>query len=350
MKAIVNINGLIGTWEGERGVELIDVVSQIKAQQGFTEVEVRIGSSEGGTVTAGLDIYNYLKGLSVPITTIIENFCASISSVVFLAGDTRIMRPNARLLIHNPWGAPVGNADALDEYSKELRSIEKQFSEIYNAQTGIGKDALTAMMRNETTMTAGDALQLGFATAILEPLKIAAYLSINSKIMSKQKKTLKEQLKDVMAKLKGDEPVALTLQDGTGQEIVFDTENEVPAIGDVATIEGAPADGSFVMPSGETFVFVAGTLTEIIEATTDEELVATIRKIVSDEIAAAMKDANETAKVATDAILNLTKKYEVLAKSVKSTFKQEPVQGSKKLGASDVDEIYSKFRPQEGTK
>ncbi|MFV0377767.1 MAG: head maturation protease, ClpP-related [Mangrovibacterium sp.] len=350
MKAIVNINGLIGTWNDEKGVELIDIVSQIRAQSGYNEVEVRIGNSEGGIVQTGFDIFNYLKSLKIPVTTIIESYCASITSVIFLAGDKRLMRPGARLMIHNPWGQPVGDADTLDRYSKELRSIEKQLSDLYNQKTNIGKDALTALMRNETEMTADEAVNVGFATGMVEQLKIAAYLKLDN--MSK-KKTLKEQLKDVLSKLSGDEPVNLTLQDGTGKEIVFDTENDNPSVGDKATVDGSPAEGEFTMPDGRIFVFAAGELKEIKEAAGggDEEMAATIRKIVKEEVGnavkAALKETNENSEMATEAIVNLTEKYETLAKSVKSNFKITPKPGDeKKLGGKGKDDVYSKYQPK----
>lgn len=350
MKAIVYINGLIGTWEDEKGIGLSDVVSQVQSQKGYDEIEVRIGNSIGGVVQTGFDIYNYLTSLGKPITTIIESYCASITSVIFLSGGRRLMKEGAKLMIHNPWGKPEGDADLLQAYSDELRKIEKDLANIYDKKTNIGKEALTALMRNETEMDADEAIKLGFATGKAEEMKIAAYLKLDN--MSK-KKTLKEQLKDVLSKLSGDEPVNLTLQDGTGKEIVFDTENENPSVGDKATVDGSPANGEYTMPDGKIFVFDNGELKEIKDAagSSDDEMAATIRKIVKEEVGnavkAALKDTNENSEMATEAIVNLTEKYETLAKSVKSNFKMTPKPGDdKKLGGKEKDDVYNRYQPK----
>ncbi len=341
MKAVIYINGLIGTWENEKGVELTDIVSQVQAQKNFDEVEVRIGNSIGGVVQVGYDIYDYLKSLKKPITTIIENYCASITSIIFLSGDVRLMRNGAKLMIHNPWGKPEGNADEIELYAADLRSIEKRLADIYNEKTNIGKEALLALMRNETEMTAEEAVKIGFSTGIADEMKIVAHL----KLGNMSKKTLKEQLKGVLSKLSGD-PVGLTIADSTGKEIIFDTENEIPTIGDKATIDGVPAIGEFVMPDGKTFVFENGELKEIKEpAPSGDEMANTIRQIVREEMAAFRGEVNENLGMVAEATESLTEKYSVLAKSVKSSFKVAPKEDPNKLDKSkSQDNVYDKYK------
>ncbi len=343
MKAVIYINGLIGTWENEKGIELTDIVSQVQAQKNFDEVEVRIGNSIGGVVQVGYDIYDYLKSLKRPITTVIESYCASITSIIFLAGETRLMRNGAKLMIHNPWGKPEGNADDLEQYAAELRLIEKRLADIYNEKTSIGKEALLALMRNETEMTAEEAVKIGFATGVADEMKIVAHL----KLGNMSKKTLKEQLKGVLSKLSGD-PVGLTIADSTGKEIVFDTENEIPAVGDKATIDGAPAAGEFVMPDGKTFVFENGELKEIKEpAPGGDEMANTIRQIVREEMAAFRGEVNENLGMVAEATESLTEKYSVLAKSVKSNFQVPPKEDKNKLDKSKgQDDVYDKYKPK----
>ncbi len=346
MKAVVYINGLIGNWNEQKGIGLSDVVSQIQAQQNFDEIEIRIGNSIGGVVQTGFDIYNYLTSINKPITTVVESYCASITSIIFLAGEKRLIKDGARLMIHNPWGKPEGDADLLQAYSDELRKVEKNLADIYNKRTNIGKEALTALMRDETEMNADEAISLGFATGKAEDLKIAAYLKLND--MSK-KKSLKDQLKEALAKLSGDEPVNLTLQDGTGKEIIFETENEKPTIGDKATVDDAPATGEFVMPNGETLVFENGELKEIKDKPQEnEEVAAMIRSIVKEEIGNALKQQNENLDIAGEAILGLTNKYETLAKSVKSSFKIEKKESNSQMYNQQRGEggIYEKIKNQ----
>jgi ATP-dependent protease ClpP protease subunit len=352
-KAVVTIDGLIGDWEDQKGVKLLDVISQVKQQGTFDALEVRIRSSIGGVVQDGLDIYKYLRNVGVPVTTVVENYCASIASIIFLAGDTRLMRDGSQLMIHNPWARPEGDADTLEGFAAELRTVEKNLIGIYAERTGIGKEVVSLMLRDETEMSAQEAVAIGFATGIeqgaVEPqaagLKIVAYLKHNS--MTNKKKSLKDQLKTVLAKLAG-EAVALKLQDATGKEVEFDTEAEAPAVGDKATIDGAPAEGEIVMPDGRTFVFAAGELTEIKDAPADpvlpEDLAAAVAKAVKAEMALALKEMKEENELATQAIVNLSTKYEALARGVKSTYKVEPTQGRNNAGGKGVDPVYAKYQ------
>lgn len=344
-KAIVNIDGLIGTWEGEKGVGLTDVVSQVKQFQDFEEIEVHINSI-GGVVQVGYDIYEYLRSLKKPITTITGNICASIGSVIFLAGDKRLMRPVSVLMIHNPWAKPEGDADTLQEFSMELRKIEKSLIDFYDKKTGIGKEALGALMRQETEMTADEAVKLGFATGLAEEQRVVAYFKIDDD-MSKKNKTVREQLKSMLAKLSGDEAVDLTLQDGTGKEIVFETENETPAIGDKATVDEKPAEGEYTMPDGKIFVFEAGALKEIKEPEggDDDEMKNAIRQIVKEELAAMKQESDEDLQLVVNTAEKLNKKFETLAKSVKSGYKPPKDQKKSQMSNQGKDDVYDKYRP-----
>lgn len=346
MKAILYINGVIGTIDNVRGIELSDVVSQIKQQGSFDELEVIIGYSEGGVVQVGFDIYNYLKSLNKPITTVIESYCASISSVIFLAGDKRIIKQNAKLMIHNPWGQPTGDAELLESYSAELRKIEKQITDIYNDKTSIGKETLSALMRNETEMTANEAVDLGFAHEVGEQIKAVAYFKFNKNDMSK--KNLKEQLAGLLAKLNGN-ALGLTLQDSKGVELVFETEDEKPKVGDKATADGRKAEGSFIMPNGSTFIFEDGELKEIKEKVTNDlenDLENKIAEMVKNEVANAIKETQENVELVAKTIEQLSSNYAFLAKSVKSNFKTS--NGQEQTDLTGVkDDVYAKYIKKE---
>ena len=103
----IYISGLIGTFGDEKGVELIDVISQVKKQPQATSFEVYI-NSEGGVVDVGFDIYNFLKSLGLPITTIGNGMVASIATVIFMAGTKRVVTPNTDFMIHLPMGGIEG--------------------------------------------------------------------------------------------------------------------------------------------------------------------------------------------------------------------------------------------------
>jgi ATP-dependent protease ClpP protease subunit len=100
-------------------VTLLDVIKQVKQQSAAESFLVKIDSVY---VDCGNDIYNYLKNLDVPVTTYTTK-AYSIASVIFMAGETRVIPEGAidALMIHLPWMEAAGNHSELTDYLKELK-------------------------------------------------------------------------------------------------------------------------------------------------------------------------------------------------------------------------------------
>lgn len=267
-KASIYINGIIG-----EDTTLTGVISQFKAFDSPTEVEVVI-KSNGGGVQEGLDIYNYLKNLDIPVTTIASP-AYSIAASIFMAGDTRLVEDiEAPLMLHMPLiQGLTGNSDVLKAVTAELEKIEKQFINFYDELIDIPKETIEALLDNETFLTPDEAVNLGFATGKKEALRPVAFYEgkkIEKSLMSKFEETLNAIAEKLNIKKK---PVALVLQDATGQDVDFYEleDGDTPAVGDKARIDGADAEGEVVMPSGETFVFEGGAVSEIKPAEEEEE-------------------------------------------------------------------------------
>lgn len=270
MKATIYISGVIG-----EETTLLDVIRQYKSFSDVTELEAVI-HSEGGSVQEGEAIYNYLKGLNIPITTTTDK-AYSIAAKIFAAGNVRNVEDFEKaIMIHFAWADVQGKAEKLEMVAGQLRELEDDFASFYSEFLAIDSDAIRTLLDNETFISGKEAVELGFATNLKQSVKAVAlynYKSNNEKMTEKKKETLGKKLLDAMAAfISGEDSVeinaALILQDSTGTEIVFTEieETAMPKVGDIATIGGEPVpDGSYVMPSMEdqTFVFVGGKLTEI---------------------------------------------------------------------------------------
>jgi len=280
------ITGLIGSIAEEKGIELIDVIEQVKKQPDATAFDTYLSNTEGGVVEVGDDIYDYLSALDkkTPVTTIAKGLCASISTKIFMAGSKRIIHEGCEFMIHLPMlSADYLNSNELEFATKEMKDLDSEMVEFYSKQTGTEKEAIYPLMRNETYLTPDQAVNLGFATEKREALKAVAYRSKNSKTEIKMSETklsqedknwfLKEWEK--ISKSFKSQKVNLILQDENGVDVNFESleDGATPSIGDMATVDGVPAEGSYIMPSlgGITAVFTAGELTEIIEVSTDGE-------------------------------------------------------------------------------
>lgn len=324
MEGTIYINGLIGSYEDQKGTELIDIIQQVKSQTGATSFRVHI-NSEGGVVDTGFDIFNYLKSLQLPITTVGSGLVASIATVIFMAGDTRILTSGTQFMIHSPMGGIDGTADEIEAYAQSVRDCENKLIKFYTNQTGLGTDAIAPLLRNETWLTNEQATSLGFATLLNDPILAKAYLKLNNdKSMTKEDKSwIEEKFSAILNSFKK-QIVNVVLQDANGVAIDFTevAEGETPAVGAVATIDGQPAEGEYVMPDGNTFIFVAGALTEIVlVADLNEELDA-LRKQLADKEAELQANATKIAEQE-EVITNIVKEVKELKAGITSRFNDD---------------------------
>jgi len=106
----------------ERDVSSYQIVKELEELTGVSTIYVNI-NSYGGEVFEGYAIYNALKNHPAKIITIVDGVCASIASIIFMAGEERIMRDLSFLVIHNPWIYVSGNADDLEKEAQNLRAL-----------------------------------------------------------------------------------------------------------------------------------------------------------------------------------------------------------------------------------
>ena len=124
-------------------------------------------NSYGGEVAEGLAIYNALKRHKAKVRTCCDGFACSIASVIFMAGDERIMNEASLLMIHNAYSIAEGDANALRKMADDLDLVTSQSKKIYLANSNIDEAALTELMDKETFIDPKDALEMGFATSVV---------------------------------------------------------------------------------------------------------------------------------------------------------------------------------------
>lgn len=112
-------------------------------------------NSGGGSVFAGMAIYNMLKRYNGFKTVYIDGLAASISSVIALAGDKVVIPSNAYFMIHKPWCGVSGNSKDLREQADILDKIEEGILNVYseNLREGISIETIKEMIDKETWLT-----------------------------------------------------------------------------------------------------------------------------------------------------------------------------------------------------
>jgi ATP-dependent Clp protease protease subunit len=308
MEAVLNINGVIG-----EDVTMMSVVEQIKKYDGITSLLVKI-NSEGGAVDAGFDIYNYLRSLKLPITTVAENYCCSIATVIFMSGEKRIVKENTLFMIHLPWGTTQGTAEEIANYAEVVKQAEDRILKFYVENTNNTKEAILPLMQQETLLNNEQCVTLGFATDIEKVVFAKVYFNSNinkmvAQLSKEDKSWIEKQFDKVLNIGKTNVKALMTLQDASGVSIEFTDLNEgdVPQINDVATIDGSPAEGTFLLPDGSSYVFVGGVLTEIMPVSTELEIEIEDLKRQNAELQEQLNLANANFTELQNEVVNLKK-------------------------------------------
>ncbi len=135
-----------------------DVAGFLKNLDGTGKLNIYINSG-GGSVFAGLAIYNQLKRHTAEKTVYIDGVAASIASVVAMAGDRLIIPSNAFLMIHKPWNLQVGNANDMRKMADDLDRIEDGIMNVYREKLADGVDIeeIRTLVQAETWLNGKDA-------------------------------------------------------------------------------------------------------------------------------------------------------------------------------------------------
>jgi len=124
-------------------------------------------NSSGGDVFAAHEIYNALKEYPGKVTVKIDALAASAASVIAMSGDEVLISPVGYIFIHNPLTVVQGNTSDLEKGIDMLSSIKEGILNAYQLKTGLSREELSRMMDAESTISAQDAVRLGFADGIL---------------------------------------------------------------------------------------------------------------------------------------------------------------------------------------
>lgn len=133
-----------------------------------TDIEVHI-NSYGGDVAEGVAIYNALRQSGKHVTTVCDGFACSIASVIFMAGERRVMNSASLLMLHEPsFPNAGGNAKALRKQADDLDVISQLSKTAYLAPGGIEPEELDEVMSAETWVSPKQAVEWKLATDIAD--------------------------------------------------------------------------------------------------------------------------------------------------------------------------------------
>ena len=153
-----------------------DVANSIVAQLLFLESEdpdkdIHLYiNSPGGSVTAGMAIYDTMQYIKSPVSTICVGMAASMAAIL-LAGGARGKRralPNAEVMIHQPLGGTSGQASDIEIHARNILNTRKRMNAILARHTGQDVEKVAQDTDRDNFMTAQEALDYGLIDRIIE--------------------------------------------------------------------------------------------------------------------------------------------------------------------------------------
>ena len=127
-------------------------------------------NSPGGSVTAGLAIYDTMQYVSCPIRTLCMGQACSMASLILAAGSKgkRSILPNARVMIHQPYGGAEGQATDIIVANRELQRIKEVTTKILSKHTGKNKNEILRDIERDYYMDAEEAMRYGIVDFVVE--------------------------------------------------------------------------------------------------------------------------------------------------------------------------------------
>lgn len=233
---------------GYYGVSAKQFIDELKAVPAAHRIILRI-HSPGGEVFDGNVIYNALKRHAGGVAVQIEGLCASMASVIALAGMPVRMAANAFYMIHNPWGVAMGDAEEMRDQAGLLDKIRQSMVRAYAEKSQKSDVMIEEWMDNETWFTAEEAKAVGFVDEITDALPIAA----SANRFARMEKFRNRPADLTSAQIQMDAPETITPEAPAGIEPVEAPAPEAPVVEPeiVPAPEVSPAPAPETAPAPE---------------------------------------------------------------------------------------------------
>ena len=126
-------------------------------------------NSPGGSVTAGLGIYDTMQYIASPVQTICTGLAASMAAVLLVAGEEgkRVALPHSRIMIHQPMGGGSGQATDIEIVARELQKCKRELYEIIAHHTHKSFETIWNDSERDNWMTAEEAREYGMIDRVL---------------------------------------------------------------------------------------------------------------------------------------------------------------------------------------
>ncbi|WP_412027687.1 ATP-dependent Clp protease proteolytic subunit [Deinococcus yunweiensis] len=155
--------------ESQMANSIVAQLLLLDSQNPEQEIQMYI-NCPGGEVYAGLAIYDTMRYIKAPVSTICVGIAMSMGSVLLMAGDKgkRLALPNSRIMIHQGSAGFRGNTPDLEVQAKEVLHLRDRLVSIYHKHTDLPHDKLLRDMERDYFMSADEAKKYGLIDSVIE--------------------------------------------------------------------------------------------------------------------------------------------------------------------------------------
>ncbi len=160
---------LLGTQVDDQVASLICAqLLFLESQDPEKEIYVYI-NSPGGSVTAGLAIYDTMRYITPPVATVCMGRAASMGALLLSSGEKgmRFALPNSQVMIHQPLGGYQGQASDIDIHAREILRLRQRLNEMLADNTGQDIERIAKDTERDHFMTAAEACEYGLVDKVL---------------------------------------------------------------------------------------------------------------------------------------------------------------------------------------
>ncbi len=126
-------------------------------------------NSPGGIVTAGLAVYDTMRYIRPPVSTMCVGMAASMGSLLLAAGqrEMRFSLPNSRIMVHQPSGGFQGQASDIERHAQDIIKLKRRLNEIYVEHTGQSYETIEKTLDRDHFMDPEEAVDFGLIDRVL---------------------------------------------------------------------------------------------------------------------------------------------------------------------------------------
>ena len=127
-------------------------------------------NSPGGSVSAGLAVYDTMNYISTPIETLVAGQASSMGSLILAAGQPGMRKalPNSKIMMHQPLGGTSGQASDIRIQAREMDLTKTRLIDIYAKHTGRDRQEIEAKIDRDFWLTPEDAMNFGVIDAVVQ--------------------------------------------------------------------------------------------------------------------------------------------------------------------------------------